>query len=218
MKKSLPVFNRQIPNPIPLLTSFALLCTLFVMSTLNLSTAWFSRNKIVAANGMHMIATLPKSDSVTLEPYAISDISENVYTLSGQQSYTLPSHDPDGIIYNPHKKAIAVLIDVFFEAESDIMIVLQSQSTSITFGQNNVISNCMKISPATYDPTTRTATISNDAQAQSFVTIENDTATKTPSLTLYTGAAEAEQKLELCFIIEYNQDFLTTCTITQPCP
>ncbi len=68
MKKTITVFNRRIPNPIPLFVSAALLISLFALSHFNQSTAWYMQNKDVSANGMQVtsIVTASKSEIIFL--------------------------------------------------------------------------------------------------------------------------------------------------------
>lgn len=54
MKKTITVFHRRIPNPVPLFVSAALLISLFALSHFNQSTAWYMQNKDASANGMQV--------------------------------------------------------------------------------------------------------------------------------------------------------------------
>ena len=70
------------------------------------------QNKDASANGMQVTVADPTTAEAGLIPYAVSSIEDGVYKLSEEQSYTLPSHDPNGIIYNANEKALVILVDL----------------------------------------------------------------------------------------------------------
>ena len=180
--------------------------SLVAFSGMNRSTAWFSLNTNVSANGMSVSVDDPLTIDATLTSYAISEISDNKYTLSDEGIYTLPTNDPNSISYSEYEKALAVVIEAEAAYDTSINIILSTPHTDLSFDDQNFISNCIKISTASLDTQSNVATI--NGSAQSFVTIENSTYTKDSSLTLCSVSLSEATPTKICFIIEYNQTFL----------
>ena len=142
-----------------------------------------------------------------LVTYAVAEITDNIYNLADEQSYTLPTHDPNNISYSKYKKALVVLIEVSSYEAKTVKVTLQNETPSISEEAQNVISNCIKITNASFDSQNRVATASGNAQ--SFVTFSSEGApSKVTSLNLTTLSLSPNTPVTLCYVIEYNQDFL----------
>ena len=207
MNHHIKKLTHTLPSMISVLVTVALLISLVAFLSLNhKSAAWFSQNKEVSANGISVTVKDLNDFRAQLQAYAVTDITGLVYTLADEQSYTLPSHDPNSISYNAREKALIVLIELCSYQDQTVSVTLQNTNPVIVYEQSNMISNCMKITPATYDATDRVATSS--AESFSFVTFsETGTLSKGTLLNLANVTLTANVPVTLCYIIEYNQQF-----------
>lgn len=192
-----------------LLISAALIFSVVTLFKMNRSVAWFAQNDEVSASGISVTAKDLRDARVNLAAYAVTeiDIVNNVYTLADEQSYTLPPHDPNNISYDAHKKALVVLIEIHSTKDTTASVALRTDNATVEYTLQNVISNCMKITPATFaSGSTRTATL--NGASQSFISKEDNALTKTTSLILSERITlKANESQTLCYVIEYNQDF-----------
>ena len=186
--------------------SVTLLIGIFVSLRYNQSAAWFLNNKNVTASGIQVTIDDPSTATASLTPYAVISIEDALYTHSEEQTYTLPSHDPNGIIYNANEKALVILINLSVNVASNVTVTLQTSNAEISYEQDNVISNCMKITQATYDPQARTALAAANT-TKNFVTVAGATISKVSSLHLSNHTIGAGGTMTLCYIIEYYQEF-----------
>lgn len=190
-------------------TGAVLVLALISALTLNRSVAWLAQNRSVSVNGMGVTVDASGGEDVQLRAHPISqiDLPAQAYTVVGSiEPYELPLNDPNGIAYSEYKRALAVIIEFTCTDAADIEIYLTSSTADVTIAADNYVSNCIEIAPATLSEDGSIATVSGDFK--SLVTVTGDTCTKATSVLLQTLSI-SEGSTTLCFIIEYNEAFLT---------
>lgn len=181
--------------------------SLVAFSSMNKTTAWFTHNTEVSAKEME-VQVLDDQVHAVLTSYAVSEISGNVYTLDENVLYKLPPHDEEGISYSEYEKALAVVIQIFAHKDMTVNISLSTLNSEILYEEQNHISNAVLVTKTLYDSSARSATLLSGAEnAQTFVKINGDTASKVTSLPLDSIELTAEQTVTLCYIFEYNLSF-----------
>ena len=212
MKEQKNMLKFLLPSGLSMLLIAVFLCvSIIAFSGMNRSVAWFSNNKNVNANGISVSANSPTDIEVNLTSYAVSEISNtsNQYTLANVESYTLPTHDPNQISFSIYKKALVVVIEIKPRKDAKINVNINTPNGDIVDNvYQNHISNCMQITPASL--ASEVATLSGDPQT--FVTLGSETSSnqKRKSISLESSmAVEAGKTYTLCYVIEYNQEFLT---------
>jgi hypothetical protein len=119
--------------------------------------------------------------------------------------YELPLNDPNGITYSQYRKALLVCIEVTVEEEADVVLTLETPNSTVSTNIENKLSNCIQITPATYDEGSGIAT--RQANPSSFVTVTDNTCQKVTSITLFEDSV-TQEGTTLYYIIEYNEAFI----------
>lgn len=193
-------------------TGAVLVLALISALTLNRSVAWLAQNRSVTVSGMGASVDASGGENVQLRAHPISQISQidqstQTYTIvESIETYELPLNDPNGISYSEYKRALAVIIEFTCTEAADIEVYLTSSTADVTVAADNYVSNCIEVAPATLSDDGVTATVSGDFK--SLVTVTENTCTKATSVLLQTLSI-GEGNTTLCFIIEYNEAFLT---------
>ena len=202
-----------------LLISTFLFVSLVAFSGINKSAAWFANVKDVSAEGMSVVVDSPYDVYADVTSYAVSEISEvtgtpsyTTYTATSKEAYTLPTVDPGGIIYNEYENALVVVLEITSTKAQRLNISLVTPNSTVSYASDNYISNCMQISEASFDASSRVATVTK--ASQHFVDISNENSSKVASINLTpNGAAsitvQANVKTTLCFVIEYHDNLMT---------
>lgn len=196
-----------------LTTGAVLVLALISALTLNRSVAWLAQNRSVSVNGMGVSVDAGGGEDVQLRAHPISQISQidqstQTYTIVGSvETYELPLNDPNGIAYSEYKRALAVIIEFTCTEAADIEVYLTSSTADVTVAADNYVSNCIEVAPATLSDDGSIATVGGD-YFKSLVTVTGDTCTKATSVLLQTLSI-GEGSTTLCFIIQYNEAFLT---------
>ena len=196
------------------LTALMLIISILAFLSLNGSFAWFANNKSATAKGFSVeIQTF--STKGTIACYGVLDINEDCleYTVENTldengervQMYELPLNDPNGITYSQYRKALLVCITVLPKETSDVVLTLETTNSGVTTEIENHLSNCIQITPADYDEASGIATRAETPS--SFVTVSNNTCSKTTKLTLFSGSV-TEAGQTLYYIMEYNEAFI----------
>ena len=215
MKEQKNMLKVLWPSGLSMLLVAVFLCVSIVaFSGMNRSVAWLSNNQNVSANGISVSANPPTDTEVNLTSYAVSEISgtPKQYTLANEESYTLPTYDPNQISYSAYQEALVVVIEINPHKDAKISVALNTPNGNIIDDvAQSYISNCMQITPATLS--SGVASISGDPlpQPQTFVTIGTGTAPnqKRTSIPLVSSMdVKAGTTYTLCYVIEYNQAFL----------
>ncbi len=206
-----------ISSGFSLLLVLVFLCvSLVAFSGMNNSSAWFVRNEEVSAEDLSVIL-LDDQVHATLSSYAVSDISENLYSLAEATSYRLPTHDEEGISYSEYKKALAVVIEIYAHKDMTVTISLDTLNEEIICEEDNFISNAVRVTKTTYDPSARTATLLAGAENEkSFITMDGNTATKDTSLDLDSIDLVRDEVVAVCYILEYNEAFFDYARTQNP--
>ena len=198
-------------------TAFALAVSIVAFLTLDKSLAWFSRNDSVTARGISLSVNAPGVTS-SLYSLGVLNIENGVYTFDTAtdietgariQSSTLPEDDPNGISYSEYRKALVLELTLTVVSDRPTKVHLMTKNTATdqatNVAQENLFSNCIAVS----NVASFTAnTVTKGGTTQSFVSVQDDTLSKTGSLLLYDGTLTATQPNKLYFIIEYNDAFL----------
>ena len=202
-----------------LLISTFLFISLVAFSGINKSAAWFANVKEVSANGMSVVVDSPYDTYVDVTSYAVSEISEvtgtpsyTTYTAAEEEAYTLPTVDPSGIIYNEYKNALVVVLEITSSQSQRLNISLTTPNSTVSYASDNYISNCMQISEASFDTSSRVATVTK--APRHFVDLSDANTAKVASINLTPGGAafvdvQANVKTTLYFVIEYHDNLMT---------
>lgn len=201
--------NKQLNAKLGIiLVSLVLILAIFGMMMLNGSVAWFADNRAVDALGFKINVNPDTSVTATLHSYPITDINSDAYTVSfDAERFKIPTDDPNNISYDAYKKALLIVINIdAHEAVQNLLIELNTASGLEKIGENdNCISNCISISPATLNSDGITAV--KGTPASSFVDLTSGSPTKADSIELVrTNVPEGETKFY--FIMEYNRTLL----------
>lgn len=201
-----------LPSGLSAVLVAVFLCiSLVAFSSMNKSAAWFASSQNVSAGNMSVTILNNQQDiTATITSYAVTDISaDGVYTAANTQKYDIPLNDPEEILPSEYKQALVVVVDIVSINNESVSLSLTIPNDSIlSYGQNNVFSNCAKITPADYDPNSHSATISSTQSSMSFVSL-TPTVSKTTYIDLATGISlVANTPTTLCYVIEYDLDVL----------
>ena len=143
----------------------------------------------------------------TLRSYPILKIEGNAYTISYEnESYTLPTNDPNEISYSAFKKALAIIIDITAEHEQDIHVAISASTGLESLPlESNFLSNCISVKRATLSGAGNDiATTTGDAET--FISLDGAEAIKADEIILET--MQAVQNTTVCYIIEYDRSLL----------
>lgn len=199
------VIHKRIDLTLLVLVLAFSLSALCMLSTRGLG--WFASNDRVEGAGMSVAVNLPSGFEGELTCYPITEIVDTSYTVSyEEQVFSLPTNDPNSIIYTEYKKALAVIININSSAGGSVHVSLSS-STGLdgVASADNKISNCIKISAATLSDDLTVAT-KTDATYR-FISIDGGVATKAQNLDLGRFDVTVGEN-RICFIIEYDETLL----------
>ncbi len=198
-----------------ILAALVLIIAIFALMLLNGSAAWFADNAQTDARGFNVKVKTKTPASVMLKSYPIDEIDEaaGVYTLyRGEESYELPTDDPNGISYSKYKKALAVIITLEAQSDATFFVLLKASSgveTVTSPSLSNYISNCMSISMAELSDDGLVATKTELGFEKSFVDVSATPVEKSGQITLIENVTvPAGETKEICFIMEYNAELL----------
>lgn len=188
-------------------------CTLFLIN--GGSRAWLAENRTVGANGMSVSVDADKGESVSISSHPVTEIDEtgSVFTVkTDEEFWQLPLNDPNGISYSKYKKALAIFIDIVCTEEATVSVYLTCSTEDVSVAQDNYVSNCVEVAPATLDGTGTIATVTEDGSEteafRSLVEIADNTCTKNTSVLLQENVSLAVGTNRLCFIMQYHEHFL----------
>lgn len=193
--------------------ALVLIMSLVAFLTLNGSLAWFAHNTSVGATGLTVSVKSGTDVTATLSSYPILQIENGAYTIAYTdekgnpiEAYTLPTDDPNGISYSRYKKALAVILDVSCEYQTHVSVELTATTLAPSIAESNYISNCIAVAPASLNSDKTVATV--DGSFYTFTKVADGVCTK-PDLTLdLVSATLPAGGGKLCFILQYNEDFL----------
>ncbi len=176
------------------------------------SFAWFSSNRDVSARGMTVEIEEGVSIDAELFSYGISNITDSSYTVDmSEEKYELPLRDPNGILFSKYQLALLIKIEMTVSEPTKVELYAETLITDIPIEKDtireNYISNCVTLTPATFDEATNVAQISGEAK--SFTSVDDEgmyTKSKT-KLQLFSGDISAGTHT-LYFLMEYNESFL----------
>ncbi len=201
--------NKQLNAKLGLiLVSLILILAIFGMMMLNGSVAWFADSRDVDALGFKINVNSGTSVTATLHSYPITDINDDKYTVYfDAERFKIPTDDPNNISYDAYKKALLIVINIdAHEAVQNLLIELNTASGLEKIGENdNCISNCISISPATLNSDGITAV--KGTPASSFVNLTSGSPTKADSIDLVRADVPVGET-KFYFIIEYNRTLL----------
>lgn len=202
-----------------LLISTFLFISLVAFSGMNKSAAWFANVKEVSANGMSVVVDSPYDTYADVTSYAVSRISEvagppayTTYTATEEEAYTLPTLDPNGISFSEYQNALVVTLEINSTQAQRLNISLITPNSTVSYASDNYISNCMQISEASFDTSSRVATVTK--APRHFVDLTDADTAKVASINLTPGGAafvdvQANVKTTLYFVIEYHDNLMT---------
>jgi hypothetical protein len=202
-------------------TALALIFSIFGLLLLNGSTAWYSQNDIVKANGIGVKLQGSAGVTASLKSYAVPEIDsetgEYIFDTT-EEVYELPTHDPNSISYLDREKALVIELTVTSENSQKIDIKLSASSAADTINGiivdgktyvNNYISNCIKIRNSTLSTTANTHVIPEaDSASKKHIEINGETASKVAEIPLLTVTVPAGTS-KYYFIIEYDSELLS---------
>ncbi|MBO7303930.1 MAG: hypothetical protein J6V09_01740 [Clostridia bacterium] len=192
------------------LTSVALIFSIFGLLMTNGTLAWFVGNKDVRADGFGIRIANASNVSATLKSFPVSKISGNSYTfeINGAESYTLPVHDEEQIVPLEYQKALVVEVTVTVIEQIPFTLSLRSlHDVSTLVGQQNWISNCLKIRRATYENGVATTVAVTDPPATTgFITLAT-TPTKTNEFDLVSQTL-SPGSYKYYFVLEYDMNII----------
>lgn len=199
-------------------TGCVLLLSLFSFFTISKSKAWFSYNTNVNSGGMQISVEAPPNISASVKSYGVIDINDdnNVFTLEPMvngarpELYALPTDDPNNILYSKYHKALVLMIEIT-APNDDVTIELEmwTENANPSVAQENHFSNCIKLSPATYNDSTGKVTINAGSTSNAFVHVNDGECEKVSSITLEDQLQLSKGvPTTLCYVIEYNTDFI----------
>ena len=191
-----------------ILTGLVLMLSIIAQGALvSEGLGWFARNDRVDSAGMSISVSLPDGLQGKLNSYPVTDIVDTQYTLSyDEEVFSLPTNDPNAIIYTEYKKALAVIITVNSSDGESISLAL-SASTGLegVDSADNRISNCIKISHATLNEDFSVAEKTDTSFR--FISITDGVASKVSSISLGSFSLTAGEN-KICFLIEYDESLL----------
>ena len=195
------------------LTSVALIFSIIGLLMTNGTLAWFGGNKNVHADGFGIRIANASNVSATLKSFPVSKIDGNNYTfdINGTESYTLPVHDEEQIVPLEYQKALVVEITVTAMEQIPFTLSLRSlHDVSTLVGQNNWISNCLKIRRATYaDGVATTVAVTEPPATTGFVTLGTGT-TETSKTSEFNLVSEklSPGTYKYYFVLEYDMNII----------
>ena len=155
---------RVVFRGLPVLLIAVLLCiSVIAFSVMNKSVAWFSNNTNVTAAGLSVMVSDISEANVTVTSYSVNKILGNVYTASTNISEELPTHDSKDISYSLYEKALLIEVDIYSNESKTLTLSLITPNSTVSYALNTPLSNCIQITPATFDSTTREATLNTIA-------------------------------------------------------
>lgn len=186
-----------------------MILSVFALMMLNGSTAWFTSSDEVEATGFTVMTDADFGVTATLKSYPVigTDFETGAYPIYYEtESYTLPTHDPNGISYSKFGKALAIIIQIEAESQYDLDFDITASTGLDHISEvNNMISNCISVSAAELSEDGSVA-IKGDV-AQSFVTVSEDGVEKKTTLALHDVIVPAGSS-NVCFLIEYDMSLL----------
>ncbi len=186
--------------------AFVLAASIFAWGTIDNGIAWFEANEKVDAFGMVTRMEGAANVTASLRSYGIVNISGQRYTVrTSSEKYALPQHDPNEISYSEYKLALLIEIEMWADMETPIELLVSTEKTGYTMAKSNFLSNCVKISTATFDSATNVA--AKGSRTQAFTSVSGGQCKKVSEFVLHTGTLTAE-KQTVYFLLEYNRDFL----------
>lgn len=192
------------------LTSVALIFSIFELLMINGTLAWFGGNREVNANGFGISVANVSNVSATLKSFPVSKINGDSYTfdINGEENYTLPVHDEEQIVPLEYQKALVVEVTVTVARQTPFTLSLRSMhDVSTLVGQKNWISNCLKIRRATYDNgVATTVAVTNPPATTGFITLAT-TPTKTSEFNLVSQNL-LPGMYKYYFVLEYDMNII----------
>ncbi len=177
------------------------------------SYAWFSENNDVSAKGMTVAVEKGVKIDAALVSYGILDITDSLYTAdTSVEKYDLPLHDPNGILFSKYELALLIKIELTADTPTNAELYAKTAVNTIPLEKdtikNNYISNCITLTPVTYDEATKIATKPTTGTL-SFTSADTDGIfiKSSTELLLFSGEITTETKT-LYFLMEYNEPFL----------
>ena len=191
-----------------MLIGLVLALSIFALGVLgNEGLGWFASNDKVLGSGMGVQVKLETGIDGELKCFPITDIIDDTYTVSYEEEvYSLPTNDPNSIIYTEYKKALAVILTFNSSTGGSVSVALSASSgLDGVDSTDNKISNCIKISPATLSDDLTVA--SKADTAYTFISVNDGVASKVSSLDLGRFPLTAGEN-KVCFLIEYDENLL----------
>lgn len=192
--------------------------------------SWTTQNR---ATGMRFPAQIQLPDNglvASLESFPVTDIAEGLFHFSTEDnSAKLPDHDPEGVGYNPYKRALVLKLTIVSLASPQPLAVMLCSAVegSQRLAEWTYLSNAIQVTGAVLQSSgvvaRREAPVSLLAQEQDNVW----QALAGQPLPLYTAEGVAVEEAPVragdafYFIVEYNQSFadhLRTSYIGPPVP
>ena len=202
MKKN----QRRIVFGLSLLTGATVLATTLA------TFSWLAANRNVAGGFAAVVIDTENISGTQMKSYSVTEILGNRYTFINNESDVLPRFDPSNIEYTEYEKALVFRVYFFCkEAKRYQIKAVTSESfhnaEEIASQNSDHLSNCTEflIGQVTseLDVETFESAVVEVTSSQSFVSIDNNTVTKTNEIVIANvDATEGENVVYV--VMQYN--------------
>lgn len=206
------VMNNSKRNKVRIITALSLLTLTTVFATSLATFAWLSANSNVKGDMSGIKLYAENLTGTDMKSYSVTEINENRYTFINNVNYILPRFDPSNIDYTEYEKALVFRVFFLCKEARDYQIVATTNegfhSDADIAGQDlDHLSNCVEFfigqSTTVIDPDTFESGVVEVTTSESFVSISNNTISKTNEINIADVSATPGENV-VYVVMQYN--------------